>query len=440
MDKPIDRITIGHMIRKKRKELRLTLDDIADEYVSASTVSNLERGIPNVALEKIAYVAKKLDLELTDLPSVLKKIDRREERTISKLKKLMTTADLAAPDEALKRIKELKVDEFSPYYALFLYLKGRCHLQKRNLSRAEGLFSDVLRLLEKDDFFSKNNVKAFCYYDLGRLFYYKNDLEIALAHTLRGIKSYDPDQEGERLIHSLMVSKAIYLEKLDRYEEARRTIDELWKDINSIKNIFVLLNMYETKALILKKQKMYHEAIELVYGGIEIARVNKMTERSFELWNTLGSIYLELQELDEAEECILTALDFKKKIEKEHLIIGAYTLLGRIHMMQGRWDESEKDLLEAVRIGAKTNNAKRFGWALITLGDLYQANEKYSKGVENYQKAAEIAKLHGFKTLQHISLLELSKCWKYVDNSEFTKSLENLFEIEVKLHQERSFL
>lgn len=320
-----------------------------------------------------------------------------------------------------------------------LYLKGRCHLQKGNYSRAENLFLDVFRFLDKNDFYARHNVKAFCYYDYARLFYYNNDFKNALSYTLKGIDAFKPNEPGVELIHSLKISKAIYLEKLDRYEESLRAIDELWEDSYSIKNIFVLLNMYETKAFILKKQKMQEEAIKLAYEGIDIARVNKVPDRLFDLYTLLGSIYMELNDLDEAEDCILTALDFKNKVKKEYLLIGSYTLLGRIRMKQERWEESLQYLQEAVRIGEKTNDAKRLGWALIALGDWYQTKEMYSEGVDAYQKALEIGKLKEIKKLHRIALLELSKCWKHIDRSEFVTSLENLFDVEVQLVDEREF-
>ncbi|SEN33746.1 helix-turn-helix domain-containing protein [Lihuaxuella thermophila] len=112
MDKPIDRVTIGHMIRKKRKELRLRLEDVADENVSPSTISNIERGVQIVAKEKIAYVAQKLEVEIPEVSSMLRQIGKREQKILSKLKRLMSTTDFADPAKALKRIDDLKVDEF----------------------------------------------------------------------------------------------------------------------------------------------------------------------------------------------------------------------------------------------------------------------------------------------------------------------------------------
>lgn len=38
-------IQIGELLRKRRKELGLRLEDLADDFISPSTISNIERGL-----------------------------------------------------------------------------------------------------------------------------------------------------------------------------------------------------------------------------------------------------------------------------------------------------------------------------------------------------------------------------------------------------------
>lgn len=171
--------------------------------------------------------------------------------------------------------------------------------------------------------------------------------------------------------------------------------------------------------------------------GIEWARINRVYERSFELWTTLGSIYLQLDQLEEAENCVKTALSLKKEIGNEYVFVNSYTQLGLLNIKKEQWDEAYSALQEAVRLGEKTNDVQKYTNALIVLGDWYQLRQKYPEAVRTYQKANELSIKHDFTKQRHIVLLELSKCWKQLDEAEFVRSLENLFEIDLQLAQNR---
>lgn len=435
----VDLTAIGELLRKKRKEMRKRMEDFADGEISTATISNIERGLPIVNHNKIHYYAEKLGIKLDDFPTFYKQNSKTEEKFDSILVSIQSSIDLGDSEEGLERLKKFVIPDSSPYYVFKLYLTGRYYLIKRKLNKSQGYFSDVLRLIEKFPSLARTNLKSICCYDLARAFYYKNDLQNALSYVQNGIDSFNPDGDKTKryIIHSLKISKAIYLEKLDRLDEALQTINDLWEDIDKIKSIYVLLNMYEVKSSILKKQKRGSEAIQIAYEGIELARVNRAYERSFDLWTTLSSIYLQRNDLQEAENCIRTALSLKKKINDEYLFVNTYTHLGLLYIKKEQWDEAFKALQEAVRLGEKTNDALKYVYALIVLGDWYQLRKQYSEAVQTYQKAHELTLKHNFIKQRHMVLLELSKCWKELDEGEFNKSLENLFESELQLTQDR---
>lgn len=433
----VDLISVGNILRNKRKEIRKRLEDYADDKISTATLSNIERGLPNVHIDKIRYYAEKLGVTLEEVPSLIEEKEAQERRIKSKLQSIHSVVAIVDPDKALERLRILQVDPSSSHYPTSLYLRGLCYLHKNNLNKAQHYFTETIKELDKYPHLESTNLRASCNYDLSRVFYYKNDLKNALSFSNQGIKSFVPHGERSYSIHSLMVGKAIYLEKLDRLEESLRTVEELWGEISKIKSVFVILNMYEIRTSILTKQKMYHEAIQIANEGIELARINRIFDRSFELWNALGHVYMQLQDLDEAENCILTALDLKKQVKKEFLFITSYTQLGLVYLKQNRWEEAHQALLEAVRIGEKTNDARRYTLAEIVLGDYYQAQLDYSEAVTHYQKALEIAKRHGFKSQEQMALIELGKCWKKIDKDEFVKCIERLFEIDIQLHHDR---
>ncbi|WP_409021619.1 helix-turn-helix domain-containing protein [Dellaglioa sp. P0083] len=60
--------TISQLIRKKRKALSLTIEQLAEKSnVSISLISRIERGdVANISINKLYDIASALDLELSD--------------------------------------------------------------------------------------------------------------------------------------------------------------------------------------------------------------------------------------------------------------------------------------------------------------------------------------------------------------------------------------
>ncbi|MFS8513554.1 MAG: helix-turn-helix domain-containing protein [Planifilum fulgidum] len=62
MDKTfgIDGKELGAVIRAHREKRGLSIENLADENISAITISNIERGLPSVGADKTEYLMKKL--------------------------------------------------------------------------------------------------------------------------------------------------------------------------------------------------------------------------------------------------------------------------------------------------------------------------------------------------------------------------------------------
>lgn len=231
----------------------------------------------------------------------------------------------------------------------------------------------------------------------------------------------------------LKVNISIYLEKLDRLRDSLETLEQMWDDIDTIANIQVVLNMYETRALVLKKLDRPHEAIKFCNKGIDIARFNEVYERSFDLWTVRGSIFADLGEYDTAEECFLAALDLRKHIKKKYLFISTFTELAELYLKKGLFKEAIEYANEAVNLGKETNDIRRLGQALLVLGDCYFHQDNFSKALPFYKEVREIAKEHDFIMLLKSTLVQLVQCSKKADYENYHQYVDELVEIEVRL-------
>ncbi|TCS94670.1 helix-turn-helix transcriptional regulator [Hazenella coriacea] len=429
----LNMIKLGELLRKKRKELGLRMEDLADEQISPSTISNIERGMPNVNDEKVNYFANKLGLCLEKLPELMIEEKEKEEKIKTRLIYIENIIDLMGADKGLEQLKTISIHSSHPLAAVIYFLKGKCYFQKKNWQKAQNYFFESIRLVERTAELKQTNIKAGSLNEIARILYFINDLDQALKYVDEGLEVFVEGGERCYYKHVLLVCKVIYLEKLNRTEEALRWLDAMWSQIHEIENIEVILTMYEMRAIILQKLKLLEESVSYAQKGIELARINKMYERSFELWTTLGSTYIKLGDLDEAENCFLTALNLKEKMRKEYLYISVYTQLGLVYLEQNKWCQAQSVLEEALQIGQRTNNALRFNEALIALGDCFLKQGLINEALVPYSRALEQSQQHGFHNQEHEVLIKLGQCWEKKDPEQFRKCVERLYHVEVLL-------
>ncbi|RAL20840.1 tetratricopeptide repeat protein [Thermoflavimicrobium daqui] len=89
---------------------------------------------------------------------------------------------------------------------------------------------------------------------------------------------------------------------------------------------------------------------------IEIARLNKEHNCSFDLWTSLGKIYFELENFEISENYFHTALTFQEKVTLETLLIDTYNNLGILYAHQNEWQLSEEYLNKALKIGGRKDS------------------------------------------------------------------------------------
>ena len=85
---PLEMREIGEVIRKVRKERGMRLEDLADEHIFPATISNIERGVPHVSKDKVAYVLDKLGLSLDRLPEMM--AGTREQKKLEDIRLQLT--------------------------------------------------------------------------------------------------------------------------------------------------------------------------------------------------------------------------------------------------------------------------------------------------------------------------------------------------------------
>lgn len=411
----------------------MRLEDLADNNISVSTISNIERGLPNVHMDKVKYLSQKLGLKLHEL-LMENKADDKKLRL--RLLSIENTIRLVDADEGLLQLQSSASNEWTNYQPFIKFLMGKCYTKKQQWSEAENAFLEVIHLVPLEPNLDACNLLAASYNELANIAYYRNQVHEAFQYVEEGIRTFIADEERPYLLPILLGNKAIFLERLGRLEEALRVIEEMNQNSLSIQHLDCLLSNYRLEALIYRKTKMYAKAIEAVQKGIETARINGIVNRSFELWTMLGSIYFADQQYEEAESCFLTALQLQKKMDRPHQLISAFTWLGLLYIQVNKWDLAETYLGQAVQRGLQTDDHLDYLEALIALGDCYRKQGMYLDAIKPYEQAHVMLKKSNPNAheQEYPIVLKMGLCWKHLDSKRFQECKDYLFDMEIRSH------
>ncbi|OYD09127.1 tetratricopeptide repeat protein [Paludifilum halophilum] len=430
---PLEINEMGELIRKKRKERKLRLEDLADDHISPATISNIERGVPHVNPEKIRYLMSKLEMDVDRLPDLMVNEQKQLQKLRFQLSAIETMQEMGHSREAVRRMDELDLEDNHPFAPVTYFIKGKHYLYSGRYRRAERAFFNAIRLANLTPYGKKSNIEAAGFNELGRVGLARNDLTQALHYVESGLDSFVEDGEQTEIRYTLAHSKASYLEKLGRIGEAMRVVEELWEEIPRIRQMDTILDLYRMRTDLLRRTGMVDEAIKCGKEGLEIARFNHLPQRTFDLWTSLGGVYLLKKDWEEAELSFNIALKLKGKIGDESAFVHTYTRLGTLYMNQEKWEQGEKMLAEAVRLGKRLGNHQLLLEALLASGKLYKQKEENSNAISYFQQALDMASKYGLKKKQYTALFQLAQCWEGRDSQEFEHCMKQLFVVQKEL-------
>lgn len=430
---------IGKFIRKIRKERGLRLEDLSDEQISTATISNIERGVPHVNKEKVFYLMQKLNLNLQDLPDLLLKDNENMETMQLKLTAIETMICMSEHEKAYQKLCNISDAIREEYGSTIHSLRGRYFLKSREWKKAERELIESNRLLTQEHD-NKENLESINYNYLAFCRYTQNDMEQALRYVEKGLESFqdnidDPDQ----IKYFLMTNRVIYLEKLGRTDEALKRLDELWIHMPVIRKTPILLHMYSLKADLYRRMKLYQDAIRYAREGIKIASSSSYFDEMFHLWTILGTIYIELNNLVDAETCFSFILDLENRVSQKQELVRAYCSLGNLYLLQGKIDEAKKILLQAIHWGEKLNDALKLANALIIMGKLMKTTGQHEEGIKYLERAVAISEQHDYNQKLFLAYYELANCYETIgDRVKFQMAAEQMYIVQRKTDQKQA--
>ncbi|SDW00111.1 Transcriptional regulator, contains XRE-family HTH domain [Marininema mesophilum] len=430
---PLDIHEIGEIVRKVRKERGLRLEDLADENISPATISNIERGVPHVSMKKAHYLLSKLDIDLHNLPDLIMKEQKEHQDLNFQLLSIESMCTTQHTDKALHTLEQLDIDDGHPYASTVLYLIGKCHIQKKNWKRAERILFKAVQLTNQGD--PTHNIEAASLAELGLCSYYQNDLDSALKYTENGLTAFDPQGDRPHVQFVLKQNKAVYLERLGRIGESMRVVESVWESLPFIDESNMVLTFYWLRSELLRRSKVYEDAILFATEGLEKARRNTNYNLMYDLWTVLGSVYMDNENWDSAKTCFNRALELEEFLSSKHKFIVTYARLGVLYIQLNAWEDAKIVIEKSIQFGKEYNDIPRLTYALHTMGDFYRLQGESQEAISYYQHCYELCHQHHLKEKEYQALLRLAQCWEETNEVEFQKHIRNMYEVQLQLNK-----
>src|SRR5690606_627120 len=115
MDKTfgIDGKELGAVIRAHRKKRGLSIENLADENISATTISNIERGLPSVGADKTEYLMKTLGIPIEKLLQTVEEHEKKRQAARLRLLPVEMMLDRGELRKARHLLEQLQPQEES---------------------------------------------------------------------------------------------------------------------------------------------------------------------------------------------------------------------------------------------------------------------------------------------------------------------------------------
>lgn len=413
--KDIDMGKLGKILKRKRKEMGLRIEDVADSLLSPAMVSLIERGKLTQITSKVEYFCEKLHIDLCNITELENEEDDHEDIIYHQLISAEHLLDLHKLDTdlALKIITNLEITEKHPFYNYLLLLKAKGCIKRGQISKAIPHLRQCIECSPTED---DMNIKATAYSNLALCYYLSNDLEQALTLVKEGLKNFILDGARQYLYYNLQVDEIIYLEKLGRKHEAFYKLQPLFEQKEKL-TLDAKLNLYEFYGNTLMEGNT-HKACDILSQGLEVARKNNNTHRTVELSVQLGKAYELLQKREIAETYYELALKLEKNLDYKAFLIDAYVARGKIFLQDNDTKQAEIYFLKGLKIGLEYDEKLRLYEVYQSLGTLMVTMNNSQKAIDYFEKGMEIAEHLRMNHLKEKMIVSLIDCYKQIGNHE----------------------
>lgn len=396
-------LSLGEKIKQKRKELNMTLKDLAGEKVTPGQISLVESGKSKPSIDLLEYLAENLRVTIDYL---LETEEHQAEKLCHYYSKIIEASLLAGNYEQAKEAIS-KCMAYSKQYSLEYYM-GLSEFYMGKIEYGQGNYESAQSL-----FISSNEI----FFKTGKT---RNIID---SYINLGMVAY-------KLFH--------FNSSLNFYKQAERIVNE-----NKLVDNDILMNIYFNISQCYSKLENYSATIDYLLLAME-----KFKEKNDKLQygQSLLMLSISYKSLGRFEEALLyanRAVEVFKELNNLAFIARIETNMGVILSDIGSIDDSFKHLEEAYKIKLEIKD-KTLLYTILKLVDNYiKINEvdkaldivKDAYGKYNEESPSDyrimlyyyLYKLHLMKKDEKSAELYLLEAIRYLQNMDMPRELADVY-------------
>lgn len=407
-------LSLGEKIKRKRKELNMTLKDLAKDRITPGQISLVESGRSNPSMDLLDYLATNLD---TTVEYLMESEDSQAERISLYYEQISESYLLSSNYSKSEKYIELALNYATVYKleyskARILCLKAQISNLNNNYQDAKEMYLSAIITFTKhkkyeeivkaflnlgkislklkasisainyfkqaEEVYLENNITneyliSEIYYNISRVNYLIEQMEESKRYAYLAKDKYDQIRNKDEYANSLLLLSEKYNEKndlLNATKYAKKSL-EIYKDISGSKNI---CNVEKNLGELFYNFEEINESFKHFQNAISISDFNDKDDEIDILINICKN-NVKMKNLSECERMLT---DLYKRVDKNDIDrnISLNLIKYRVLTINEKLNEAENIIIKSYNLAKERDKLKVAGELSILISKFYIDNKK----------------------------------------------------------------
>ncbi|MGZ4030556.1 MAG: helix-turn-helix domain-containing protein [Tumebacillaceae bacterium] len=313
-------LTLGQKLRLKRKELDLTLKDIAGDYISPATLSLVERDMQTPSEELLRYLADKLQTPFHYFRETPEEtLTRRAKTLLVEAEALMLRRRFGMAtrfaEEVLNDAKELKQTHLISHSSLIL---SRIFMEQEDFHKANEYLFDAQSAAITS---GHHEWLPTIYYQFGLVSFRQGFYAQALDYLKQAEQAeHSIEDELSRKILS-MLSQTYH--KLGKYDLALQYAESAKDLVSRMNNLEAYAESLIMLGASYREKEEYDHALELFQEALRLIHQLDAKQELSEVEHNLASLFVKKGNVEQAYKHFETAIEQKSALNDPSVVLTA---------------------------------------------------------------------------------------------------------------------
>ncbi|MCJ7690243.1 MAG: helix-turn-helix domain-containing protein [Clostridiaceae bacterium] len=429
----MEKLSLGEKIKRKRKELNMTLKDLAGDRITPGQISLVESGKSNPSMDLLDYLATTLNTsseylmeseetqaekiclfyeniaEALILSSDLLQAEQNIEKSLyysekykleyRKARNLSLRGDVFMAREEIAAAQQvflsanviyIKKNLYEEIIKTFLKL-GKITLKFKGYQSASSYFNQSEKVF-MDNEMANDFLLGEIYYYIGYTYFKLDNIEKAIQYSFLAQEKFKQIDNKKDYANSLLLLAKEYNVKGDiknAIKYSRITL-KIFYEINNLTYVSEIEN---------NLGRLFYEFDNMEQSFIHLNKAKEIRQNSNDskLIYTLSNIcenYIKLKSVDNAKEALENILTYIEKGNYK-LLYQYYLLKYRIDLLEDNMAEAENTLIQALNFVKQEERTKEAAEISIMLGKFYIDSNRDKEAAKYLNEGVELFNILG---------------------------------------------